>query len=367
MSVVRTAMMSDTPGSGATRPTGLAAPTLDDLAALNREMAALVRSGLPLEAGLAQIAQDFSGGTGALAARLRDQTSAGQSLAEAVEAQGAALPPVYRAVVAAGLKSHRLAAALEGFADAAARVSNLRRIAAQAAAYPLLVFSVAWVMLLVVIVIVLPRFDFLEIQDRFWATPLRAVTPAAGPLAIVIPAALLIFAAAWWRGSGSAMSVGPARGWTRWIPGMGRARQLSGEATFAELLRLLLSCRVPLVEALPLAGNASGREPLERAAAQLAAGLAAGQSLADQKSSLRALPPLVRTALLAQRTPDALVAGLDRAAVAYRERAESWINYYAVAAPVAATLLLGGAVAGAYALLVIQPYIATLKELAAWY
>jgi type II secretory pathway component PulF len=356
--------MTDQGASGATRPAKLAEPTLEDLAALNREIAELVRSGL--ESGLAQIAQDFGGGTGALAARLRDETVAGKSLAEAVEAQGQSLPPVYRAVVAAGIKSNRLAAALEGFAETAARVSDLRRIAAQAAAYPLLVFIVAWVMLLAVIVVLLPRFDWLGIQDRYRATPLRVLEPAALPLAIVVPAALLVSAAIWWRRSASALSAGRAPGWTRWIPGVARARQLSGDATFAELLRLLLSCRVPLVEALPLAGNACGSAHLERSAAELAAALATGHSLAGQPASARALPPLVRAALLGGQSPDGLVVGLDRAAHAYRERAASWIGYYAVMAPVAATLALGGVVTGAYALLVIQPYIASLKELAGW-
>lgn len=342
-------------------------PSLDDLAALNLEMAALVRSGLPLEAGLAQIAAEFGGGTGDLAARLRDATNAGQTLAEAVEAQGDALPPVYRAVVAAGLKSNRLAAALEGFAETAAHVSDLRRIAAQAFAYPLLVIIVAWVMLLAVVAVLLPRFDWLQIQDRFWATPLRVLAPAAWWLAIIVPAALLIFAAVWWRRSASALSAGQTRDWTRWIPGVVRARQLSGDATFAELLRLLLTCRVPLVEALPMAGNASGLSSLECSATELAAGLSAGQSLASQEAAVRTLPPLVRAALLAGQSPEGMIAALSRAAATYRERAAAWIGYYAVVAPVAATLLLGGAVAGAYALLVIQPYIVTLDEIASWY
>lgn len=358
--------MTDLPANGDSRPAPLKPPTLDDLAALNLEMAALVRSGLPLEQGLAQVAADFGGGTASLAARLRDQTTAGKTLVEAIDAQGDALPPTYRAVVAAGMKSNRLAAALEGFAETAARVSHLRRIAAQAAAYPLLVFIVAWVLLLAMVVVLLPRFDFLEIQRRIWATPLRVLTPVAPWLALIVPGVLIVLAALWWRRSGSALAAGTAPGWLQWIPGVARTRRLGAEATFAELLRLLLSCRVPLVEALPLAGNASGSASLEQSANKLASGLAAGQSLSDQQSAVRVLPPLVRAALLAGQTPEAMIAGLTRAAETCRERAAAWIGYYSVAAPVVATLLLGGVVVGAYALLVIQPYIVTLDEIAGW-
>jgi len=358
--------MTDLPANGDSRPAPLKPPTLDDLAALNLEIAALVRSGMPLEQGLAQVAADFGGGTAGLAARLHGQTSTGKTLAEAIEAQGDALPPTYRAVVAAGLKSNRLAAALEGFADAAARVSYLRRIAAQAAAYPLLVFIVAWVLLLVMIVVLLPRFDFLQIQQRIWATPLRSLAPIASWLALIVPVLLVAIAALWWRRSGSALAGGTAPGWLQWIPGVAHARRLGADATFSELLRLLLTCRVPLVEALPLAGDASGSATLKQSASTMATGLSAGQPLSQQQVALRELPPLVRASFMAGQTPEAMAAGLTRAAETYRERAVAWIGYYSVAAPVIVTLLLGGAVVGAYALLVIQPYVVTLDEIASW-
>src|SRR5688572_14630169 len=98
-------------------------------------MAALVRAGLPLEEGLAQIEEEFGGRPGDLASRLTDDMAAGRSLGEAIAAQGNALPASYRAIVTAGLRAERLPAALEGYADMAERIAELRRIAAQAGAY----------------------------------------------------------------------------------------------------------------------------------------------------------------------------------------------------------------------------------------
>src|SRR5687768_1842285 len=90
--------------------------TLDDLAALNREMAALARVGLPLESGLNQVAHEFNSPTSRLAEQLAEDMSAGVTLPEAIALRGDAFPAVYRSVVDAGLRSGRLAAALEGYA-----------------------------------------------------------------------------------------------------------------------------------------------------------------------------------------------------------------------------------------------------------
>jgi type II secretory pathway component PulF len=333
--------------------------TLDDLAALNREISALVASGLPLEEGLRQVACDYRGGVGSLAARLADETAAGKSLDAAIAAQGDALPPIYRAVVLAGLKSGRLAAALEGFAETAARIAALRRTIGHAAVYPLLVIIVAWVTLLGVVCLVIPSYDWLGWNDRFWVTSLRMSSSTAGKLAVAVPIALVSLAILWWRRSSR---------WQRWIPGARRANQLSGQANFADLLQLLLSCRVTLPEALPLAANACGLAAIRQPAADLAAAIDSGHAPASQRDTIRQLPPLIRAALLSNG-PDAqqrFLPALRYAAMVYRERAATWVNDFSVLAPIATTVVVGVGVVGLYTLLVWQPYTVSLDAIAEW-
>lgn len=340
--------------------------TLDDLAALNREMAALVRAGLPLEESLGRFAEDFGHGPGELAARLQQETTKGKSLADAVAAQGDALPPVYRAVVDAGLKSGRLAAALEGFAESAARISDLRRITAQAWAYPLMVIVMAIAMLFMVGALVLPGYEWLELGNRVWMAPLEVSRRTALWLMLAAPCVAAVLAVIWWRRSARASASLGTQRWVRWIPGAKRAMQLGSQANFAEMLGLLVSCRVPFVDALPLAASASGSEQLRAAAAALQSQLVAGQPLTAKTDALHGLPPLVRTALLAAPHERALAPALDQAAEVYRERARSWIDHIALTAPIVATLLVGAVVTGAYALLLFQPYVAVLKEASQW-
>lgn len=342
------------------------AATLDDLAALNREMSALVASGLPLEEGLRQIARDYGGGVGPLAGRLAQETAAGKPLDQAIAAQGESFPKVYQAVVLAGLKSGRLAAALEGFAETASRVAALRRIAGQAALYPLLVAIIAWVLLLSLLQIIGPSYDWLELGDRFWFTHFQLPPHTAEILKLAVPGALIVLAIIWWRASAKATRLGQPRRWLRWIPGARRAEELGSQASFADLLQLLLGCQASFPEALTLAGDASGSAALADSARELAVRLTSGQTLIDQPDALRKLPPLVRTAILTSTTESSLLASLRRAATVYRERATTWLLDVAVYLPVGATLLLGLIVVGAYGALIMQPYFLTLHELSQW-
>jgi type II secretory pathway component PulF len=342
------------------------AATLDDLAALNREMAALIQAGLPLEECLGRIAADFGHGPGALAARLERETAAGKSLAEAIAAQGDALPPAYQAVVEAGLKSGRLAAALEGFAESATRLADLRRITAQALAYPLMVVVLAIVMLVVVAATVVPAFQELELDSAVWVEPLAVSRTSALVWLVVLPVAAAAGAWLWWRGSARPADRASRGKWTRWIPGAAQAARLGGQASFAEMLGLLVECRVPLVEALPLAAQASGDAGLQAAATALSGELAAGAPLSSRAESVRRLPPLVRTALAATHGERALVTALRQAAEAYRERASESVARTTVLAPLAATIVVGVLVTGAYALLLFQPYLAVLRDATTW-
>jgi general secretion pathway protein F len=322
--------------------------TLEDLAALNREVAALVRSGP----------------TGRLAAQLGEDMSAGNSLSAAVAARGDLLPPIYRAVVAAGVRSGRLALALEGFADAAAQIAALRRNTLQAIIYPMIVISLAWVMFLALATNALPEHERVT-NHRFWGASLQITNSTLWILAAALPLLLVVLVVAWWRATAAPWS-GRQPGWLQRIPGGRRANRLSAQANFADLLHLMLMCQAPLPEALPLAASASGALSLKAPATELAAALERGEPMVAQRDALHQLPPMVRTALMAPGESAGMLAGLRRASDTYRERATSWVANASVIMPVAITLGVGVGVVGLYGLLILMPYFATLREIAEW-
>ena len=101
--------------------------SLDQLIALNDEIAALVRAGIPLEKGLTQLGREAPGRLGLLASRLADRMNAGESLGEILEKDKTTFPPVWRSVVLAGIRSNHLAAALESLSRTGRRAMELRR------------------------------------------------------------------------------------------------------------------------------------------------------------------------------------------------------------------------------------------------
>jgi general secretion pathway protein F len=296
--------------------------------------------------------------------RLQEATSQGHSLDDAIAAESNSLPPYYRAVVAAGARSGRLASALEGCAEAAAQAAELRRISAQALAYPLIVLAVSWALLLTVGTSIAPSVESLGLEDRIWAPLFLMPRRTAWTLAAAAPVALVAVAALWWRFSASPVGASHrALRWTRWIPGVRRSRELCNNAAMAGLLHLLISSDAPLPEALTLAADGTSSDRMKFASRRLADALLAGAPLEQQRGELNQLPPLVRTGLLAHDSRDGIASSLQRAASIYRERSLDWTRTMSIAFPVGATVFMGGLVVGCYAMLLLQPYFHLLDEL----
>lgn len=75
------------------------APQLDDLIALNREIASLIRAGIPLNVGLRGLSDGYGNRLTELSNRLADRLDQGQSLSAALDAEGPSISPVYSSVI----------------------------------------------------------------------------------------------------------------------------------------------------------------------------------------------------------------------------------------------------------------------------
>jgi type II secretory pathway component PulF len=363
-----------------TERTGGRPISLDHLLALNDEMAALVRAGIPLDQGLTALAQDAPGKLGSLAGRLADRLRSGQDLAEIVQRDELSFPPAWRSVVLAGIRSGHLAAALEGLSQTVRRAAELRRSIAVSMIYPLIVVAVAYAFLLFSITHLAPILmrayrDLVAGPDPV-ITMVQRACAAVNAWAAWVPVVLVLCMLIWWVRSGRAIrAAGDSREGRRSRLLFGRPRPRRWRsvaqamrdgrmATFAELLRLMNDHQVPMPEAVVLAADASGDRGLSRGARQIAKRLESGAVLRTRSELPDEFPPLLGWSIVSGTGQTGLSRALAASADMYRQRAAQAAQWAALYLPIILTAVIGGSAVLLHALVVFWPFTRLLHHLA---
>lgn len=343
--------------------------TLDELAALSDEIAALARVGMPLEQGLAALGSEMPGRLGSTAARLGDALRRGQSLDQAMAACGSTFPPMYRAVIEAGKRSGRLAAAVEDLATCARRLAELRRVTGTALIYPAFVVLLAYGLFLFSAVVLAPEllqtYRVFRVQEPAALLWVVGLGQSAAWWAPIVPLVFLAGWIIWWLRSGQASVVQP--GWAGrrfgWVLGSRRLIRSSVAAMFANLLAVLLEHHVPLPDALSLAAEATGDEQLAGGAKAAAQAVSAGKPFPPERPLRQALPPTLLLLLRGRYGQGILVRALRTAATDYHRQAVTLAERQATLLPVLFTLVFGGSATLAYCLLVMAPWAFLLQRI----
>ena len=345
--------------------------SLAQLIALNEELASLVRAGVPLEGGLVELGRDVPGRIGEIATLLGTRMSRGETLPEIMATDERLFPPVWRAIVEAGLRSGNLAAALQGMATTGRRVAELRRVTAMAMIYPLIVVALAFVLFVFLVTRLAPTTlyvyqDLTSHSDAFLSW-LVWLGQSANWWAICLPVAVVVLLGAWWYRSGRAVrSFGAAAG-GRSRPGrwqlLRRSLHDGRMATFAEVLSLLIEQQVPSYEAIVLAADATGDRSLGAAAREIAERLQRGETMGDGQPIPHQFPPLLGWLISVGPGRSSFSKTLRMTAEMYRQRAMRAVSWRAVYFPILLTAIVGGGATLVQALAVFWPISRLLYEL----
>jgi general secretion pathway protein F len=341
--------------------------TVEQLIALNDELAALVRAGVPLERGLGELGQDLPRALRLHTERIVERLHSGEGLDQALASVDDGFPPAFRAVVAAGLRAGQLAAALEGIAATLRRAAELRKAVGWAFVYPLLLCVLAYTGLVGLVYYWMPLIvdansDLIGKRppNLDWIVVLTAQTPLWVSL---LPLVFGLVAIVWWwnrTGTVAAFSAHQNRWWC------GTPRQVaewSQTATCADLLALLIEHNIPMVEALCLAGGGSGSARLREDCESLASNLRDGQILVRPSAAGPGLPAFVYWLLGAALPQSVVCRSLRSLADSYHRRAQRLAEWLTRFLPVLLTAVVGGLVVCAYALACFVPWYALIDQL----
>ncbi|HUF72336.1 MAG TPA: type II secretion system inner membrane protein GspF [Gammaproteobacteria bacterium] len=290
-----------------------------DLAIMTRQLATLVRAGLPLDEALQAVSQQTEKPRlKSIMLGVRAKVLEGHTLAAGLEDFPQAFPPVYRSTVAAGEQAGQLDTVLERLADYTESRHGLSQKINQAMIYPIVLTVLSLLIVTLMLIYIVPR-----VVGVFENTGQELPLLTRGLIG------LSEFIQSWWWAillviGGAAFAIkktlsreGPRRsfhGWLLRIPVIGRVVRGVNTARFTRTMAILSSSGVPIVEALRISaavvGNLPMREAVNEASVRVREGAAIGRSLAQSKS----FPPMTMHLIASGEASGELDTMLERAA-----------------------------------------------------
>jgi len=126
----------------------------------NQQLASITRSGIPLEKGLRELANDVgSRSMRKLVDAIAEELEAGVSIEQAFEKRQKHFPPLYGRILKAGVETGRLSEMLTSLNRHLEMAGQTRRIIFEAVSYPAVILTLAAVIITGVFLFIIPQFE----------------------------------------------------------------------------------------------------------------------------------------------------------------------------------------------------------------
>lgn len=321
-----------------------------DVAVFTRQLAGMMRSGLPLLRALDIVAQSHANpAMGRLLAQVRADIAQGSPLSAAFAKHPAVFPPLYCHLVAAAETGGVLDDLLDNLARYLEKTQALKKKVQTALVYPAAVLLMAAVLLAVMMVFVLPAFANLYQgmgAQLPWPTRLvmglSDVFRAYGWLLALLPAAAVWLLKRQYRRSAAFRLR--ADGWLLRLPVSGRVVRQAVWARWARTLASLLAAGVPVLEALEAVAAAAGNGVFERATRAVKAEVAQGASLSSAMRASGVFSDLLLQMTAVGEESGALAHLLEKSAVFYEDEVDNLVARLTALMEPVLMIVLGGVV-----------------------
>jgi type IV pilus assembly protein PilC len=237
--------------------------------AFNQELAVLIKAGLPLLQALDLVVTRMQEGTfRTVLADVRDRVRTGEDLSDAFAAHGRLFPRLYPSILKAGERSGELEQVLRRFIRYQKLVLDARKRVVSALIYPIVLVSLSAVMILIMLIFVVPKFQTFFEGSGVELPLITRITLAIG-LAIQsywlpIILALVVGGALFWRWRKTVSGRTALDGLRLKLPIMGEILHRFALSEYCRSLSTLLAGGLPLVPALEISTAAVGNSVIRR-------------------------------------------------------------------------------------------------------
>jgi len=302
-----------------------------DLALVTRQIATLVRSGMPLEESLLAVSQQTEKPRlKSILLGVRSRVMEGHSLAEGLAEFPQAFPDLYRATVSAGEQSGHLDTILERLADYAEVRQQMRQRISQALIYPIILVSLSILIVSGLLVYVVP-----QVVGVFENTGQDLPALTAGLIALsdflrdnglYLFVVLIILS---YVAKRLLKKPGPRLQYDRFLlrlPVIGRLVQGINTARFTRTLSILSGSGVPVLEALRISGEVVNNVPMREAVMETAVRVREGAPIGGSLGASKLFPPMTMHLISSGESSGQLDTMLEHAAVNQEREVDSLVS-----------------------------------------
>ncbi len=291
-----------------------------DLALFTRQLATLVRAGLPLEESLLAVSQQTEKPrVQSIILGVRARVMEGHTLADGFTEFPRVFPEIYRATVAAGEQAGHLDNVLERLADYTESREEIRQKVLAALLYPIVLTVMCFVIVSFLLVFVVPKVvSVFESTKAKLPLITRALIGTSDFLRLygiylLIALALAIWLFGRWQRNPAAKRT--FQSWQLRVPILGKLVRGFNTARFTRTFSILSGSSVPVLEAMRIAGEVVTNLPMRDAVTDAAARVREGAPIGRSLSRSRLFPPMTIHLISSGESSGQLDSMLERAAI----------------------------------------------------
>jgi general secretion pathway protein F len=302
-----------------------------DLSLLTRQIATLVRSGLPLEEALYAVSeQTEKPRVRNIIMGVRAKVMEGHALADGLSDFPGVFPELYIATVAAGEQSGHLDTVLERLADYTENREQLRSRTVNAMLYPVLLFIVCISIVALLLTFVVPKivkqFENSKAELPTLTQILIAISDFLRDWGLLLIAGLILAGFAFKRWLRDPAARRRFHATLLRVPLLGKVVRGSNTARFARTFSTLTSSAVPVLEALRISGEVVTNLPMRDAVQDAAARVREGAPIGKSLGATKIFPPMMIHLISSGESSGELETMLDRAATNQEREMDSILS-----------------------------------------